>query len=114
MSKTYIVDIDLTICYTPNIGGINRYDLSEPMYGMIDKINALYDAGNTIIYWTARGMSTGNIPRKLTKEQLDLWGAKYHELKFNKPSYDFWIDDKAINALDFMRSDNDDIRAQRT
>ena len=27
-------------------------------------------------------------------EQLNKWGAKFHELKMGKPAYDLFIDDK--------------------
>jgi len=32
---------------------------------------------------------------ELTREQLNEWGCKYHELNMQKPSYDVWVDDKA-------------------
>ena len=31
----------------------------------------------------------------LTKEQLDDWGCRYHDLRVGKPHYDLWIDDKS-------------------
>ena len=31
----------------------------------------------------------------LTKQQLDDWGVKYHELIMGKPHADYFIDDKA-------------------
>jgi len=34
---------------------------------------------------------------KLTENQLKIWGVKYHELIFGKPSFDVVIDDKSIN-----------------
>jgi len=109
MTKIIIVDIDQTICTTPNINGKNCYEYSVPNFTNIFKVNKLYDQGYKIIYWTARGMSTGNIPRDLTIKQLNIWKVKYHELRFEKPSYDYWIDDKAINALDFMKDDYDNL-----
>ena len=109
MTKIIIVDIDETICSTPNIEGKNYYEYSIPNYVNIHKVNKLYDQGHKIVYWTARGMSTGNIPRDLTIRQLNTWKVKYHELRFEKPSYDYWIDDKAINALDFMKDDYDNL-----
>jgi hypothetical protein len=70
----------------------------------------LYDAGDYIIYWTARGMSRnkGIVPiayeafYSLTKDQLQKWGAKHHELRLGKPHYDVWVDDKAINSDRFF------------
>ena len=51
--------------------------------------------GNTIIYWTARGSTTGANWVEFTNYQLNRWGCKYHELKVGKPHYDLWIDDKS-------------------
>ena len=31
------------------------YDLSTPIVENIEKVNNLYDEGNTIVMWTARG-----------------------------------------------------------
>ena len=97
--KVYRVDIDCTICDTPNVDSVNRYDLSTPYHWRIKVINRLYDEGNTIIYWTARGASTGIDWHDYTKKQLDSWGCKYHELKTDKPAYDVLICDKAHNTL---------------
>lgn len=99
----YIVDIDNTICDTPNIDGVNRYDLATPIAERISKINSLYDRGMTIVYWTARGGSTGIDWTDLTTQQLENWACKYHELRMRKPSYDVWIDDKAFNANELDR-----------
>ena len=67
----------------------------------IKKANKLYDDGNTIVYWTARGATTGIDWTDLTAQQLKKWGAKYHELKLDKPFYDLFIDDKVINTEDW-------------
>ena len=85
------VDIDGTICNITN--GI--YTDAKPMMKRIRKINKLYAKGNTIIYWTARGTVTQTDWLELTKNQLDRWGCKYHELRMGKPEYDLWIDDKS-------------------
>jgi len=85
------VDIDGTICTITN----GKYHLAEPCKDSIEKINRLYDAGNTIIYWTARGAVSGLDWTALTRLQLSQWGAKYHELEMNsKPHYDILICDK--------------------
>ena len=101
-SKTYIVDIDDTICRTPKINNRPQYDKSEPLQYRIDMINKLYDEGNTIIYWTARGSSSGINHLDLTISQLTSWGVKYHKAMVGKPSYDVWIDDKALSDSAFF------------
>ena len=93
------VDIDETICKSPKT---RDYTLAMPLYDRIEKINELYDAGNTIIYWTARGTGSGIDWREVTERQFKEWGVKYHELKFGKPIYDLFIDDKNINSERFF------------
>lgn len=98
----YIVDIDQTICTTVAKDGKQDYENSTPIPCRISKINTLYDAGHTIIYWTARGSGSGIDWTELTNKQLRQWGCKFHEVRLGKPSYDVWIDDKAINDKDFF------------
>ena len=94
------VDIDETICRTP---ASRDYNFAVPLRFNIRKINELYDSGNTIIYWTARGTGSGIDWREVTEEQFKKWGVKYHELRFGKPIYDLFIDDKNINSERFFK-----------
>lgn len=98
------VDIDGTICITKN-----GYENSIPIQKNINKINALYDEGHHITYWTARGGNSGEDWTSLTKEQLQKWGCLYHELELGKPSYDVVIDDKALNFKDIFFDETDKI-----
>lgn len=86
-----MVDIDHTICDNKN----SDYPNSIPYTERIKKINELYNDGHTIVYWTARGGSSGIDWTELTTEQLKKWGCKYHKLRMDKPSYDVLIDDKS-------------------
>ena len=93
------VDIDETICISPE----NRdYNNAKPIVANINKINRLYDEGNTVVYWTARGTGSGIDWREVTEQQFIRWGVKYHDLKFGKPIYDLFIDDKNINSNTFF------------
>ena len=85
------VDIDNTICVTRG----TDYPNSQPRYDQIAKTNELYDQGNEIIYWTARGSVSGMDWTLLTKQQLTQWGAKHHDVKLGKPHYDLFICDKS-------------------
>ena len=89
------VDIDETICFYKNK---RDYRLAQPIPSNIGKINDLYEDGHEIVYWTARGTTTDIDWEKLTREQLERWGAKYTELKLGKPDYDIFICDKAVNS----------------
>ena len=94
------VDIDDTIC---THGDERHYPDATPIKKNIEKINKLYDEGNTIVYWTARGGTTGLDWTDLTYEQLEKWGAKYTDLKMGKPPYDIFICDKAVNTADYFK-----------
>ena len=98
--KIIYVDIDETICLTDES---RDYSLSTPIINNIKKVNELFDEGNTIVYWTARGTLTGIDWRNITESQFKQWGVKYHDLKFGKPSYDLFIDDKNINSKNFFK-----------
>jgi hypothetical protein len=93
----YFVDIDKTICETSPESGLN-YENAVPMPERISIINQLYDEGHTIVYWTARGTKTGLDWRPVTEKQFEQWGVKYTDLRFGKPVYDLFIDDKNINS----------------
>ncbi len=99
------VDIDETICYNTNIDKTQArdYNFSSPIKKNINIINKLYDSGHEIIYWTARGTGTGIDWSDVTKRQFLEWGVKFHDIKFGKPIYDLFIDDKAINSLNIKK-----------
>ena len=75
---------------------------------LIEIVNRLFDDGNYITVYTARGMNTFNndvrkvydVLYSLTKKQLDSWGVNHHQLVMGKASYDVLIDDKALNSKD--------------
>jgi hypothetical protein len=90
----YIVDIDGTICTITN----GDYPNAQPYQSRIEHFNLLFDAGNEIHYWTARGGNTCKNWDELTLKQLSEWGVKYTTAKTGKPAYDIWVDDKAFNA----------------
>ena len=94
------VDIDETICTSPED---RDYSKAIPIEENIKKINDLYYNGDTIVYWTARGTMSGIDWRSVTEKQFKEWGVKYHDLKFGKPAYDLFIDDKNINSDTFFK-----------
>ena len=103
---TYVIDIDGTICSLTD----GNYKEATPLQSRIDKVNELYDEGNTIIFQTARGMGRSKNSSasahamffELTQAQLKTWGGKYHSLFLGKPSGDVYIDDKGVNDFDFF------------
>ena len=102
----YCFDIDGTICNTPlDKTGKPDYLNAKPNNFIKQKINELYEQGNYIIFQTARGKSSGKDWTELTKSQLKNWGFKYNELfkMFCKPTADIFIDDKGINAEDWIK-----------
>ena len=92
-----MIDIDGTICDSRD-----GYESAKPFIHRIKWFNDFYK-NNHLIYWTARGTTTGIDWRELTEKQLKEWGVKYHELRLGKPEYDVWIDDKCTNPALWLR-----------
>ena len=97
--KIFCFDIDGVICKTLK----SNYSSSIPIKKSIEIINQLY-LDNYIIIFTSRymGRNKDNVKKakdagyKKTLKQLKSWGLKFHELRFGKPSYDFFLDDKNV------------------
>tara|TARA_B100000965_G_scaffold404668_1_gene436155 strand:- start:1390 stop:1725 length:336 start_codon:yes stop_codon:yes gene_type:complete len=102
--KTYVFDLDNTLCTTiKNSKGFWEYEKSTPKINRINLVNSLYDKGNYIIIDTARGAGSGKDFTKLTENQLNDWGLKFHEVRSGvKFPGDYYIDDKAVNSEDFF------------
>lgn len=94
---TYCFDIDGTIC--TNTEG--SYHEARPFGERIAAVNRLFRSGHRIVYFTARGSTTGIDWRALTESQLSTWGARYHELILGKPYADVFVDDRAVHSDDF-------------
>jgi hypothetical protein len=105
---TYVFDIDGTICTNTDGNYVN----AEPIVERIELINKLYNSGNKIVYFTARGMNRykNDIAKVyeayylITEHQLKRWGAKYDILRLGKPAGDLYIDDKGVKDEDFFRT----------
>lgn len=99
--KRYCFDMDGVIAHlSPN----NDYNLAKPNIEVIEKLNALYDLGNYIIIFTARGSATGIDWHQISLDQLNAWGVRHHEFRTGKPNADFYIDDKNLLITQLLKS----------
>ncbi len=118
-NKTLVVDIDGTIT-----NGEYPYKDATPRLDVIAKVNAAYDAGWTIILFTARGMNRFSDMQnkgmddfgrmhtpvqsaieeygRMTWDWLLEHGVKYHHLRFGKPAAIYYIDDKSLTPEAFL------------
>jgi len=94
-----VIDIDGTICSKVENG---EYHKAIPYADRIKHINILYDEGNIIKIFTARGQWSGVDRREFTETQLKEWGLKFHELHTNKLAGDIYVDDLAVSPDDFF------------
>jgi hydroxymethylpyrimidine pyrophosphatase-like HAD family hydrolase len=98
--KKICFDIDGIICTTKK----KNYNFSKPIIKNIKFINKLYEQKYEIILHTARFMGRNkNVikkaekqAKKITLQQLKIWGVNYHKIFFGKPSFDIVIDDKNL------------------
>lgn len=80
----------------------NDYSFAGSDQRVINLIKVLFNRGNKILIYTARGTVTGMDWKETTERQLKEWGVPYDELHFGKPGADIFIDDKAINISELI------------
>ncbi len=88
--KNRLIDIDGTICTDIDNEDSHLYPYAEVFDGAVTKINKFYDAGDFIVFFTAREEKD----RQVTEDWLQLHGFKYHYLLMGKPrggNY-WWLD----------------------
>lgn len=93
-SRVYCFDIDGTLCAQES----DDYRRAVPYANRLERVNALFRAGNTIKLFTARGSKSGKDWESETIAQLKEWGLNFDELILGKPHADFYIDDKAVHS----------------
>ena len=92
-----IIDIDGTICSEER--QFSR-PLATPLPEAIASVNALFDAGHTIILYSARTWAEWEV----TNYWLRQHGVKFHQLFLGKPVGDVWIDDRAIRHVSWKQT----------
>ena len=93
-------DLDNTLVNTKG----SDYENSTPIPEAIAKVREYKDRGDLIIIMTARGSGSKVDWRDFTEKQLNKFGIPYDQLIVGlKPGgVDVFVDDKAINALDWL------------
>ena len=93
-------DLDNTLVNTKG----SDYENSTPISEAIAKVRGYKDRGDHIIIMTARGSGSKVDWRAFTEKQLNKFGIPYDQLIVGlKPGgVDVFVDDKAINALDWL------------
>jgi len=84
--KIYAVDIDGTLCEEQNEWW--KYSSATPVKENIEKVNRLYEEGNTIVIFTARFSED----REVTTHWLKKNGVKFHKMVMDKFRADVYID----------------------
>lgn len=109
--KIIAFDLDDVICtreLDSKKEGPDKYLQCKPDTKIVDIVNRLYHSNYKICIYTSRGMNYFNGNKnniynnifKITKNQLNQWGLKYHQIIMGKIYYDIFIDDKAVNSKD--------------
>lgn len=97
----YFFDIDGVVCTWEKDG---EYQNALPYPDRIAYINKLARK-HDIIFFTSRGTLTGKDWREVTEKQFKEWKLKYDDIIFQKPYYDVYIDDKAIDDKTFFQNE---------
>lgn len=94
--KNYLIDIDGTVCDDIPNEEPERMGTCDVYPDALETINAWYDEGHIITFFTSRLESH----REITEYWLDKNGFKYHGLLMGKPrggNY-HWIDNHLVRA----------------
>jgi len=94
--KNYLIDIDGTITDDVPNEDPERMKVVEPYEGSVELINAWYNEGHIITFFTSRGSEL----REITETWLKDNEFKYHNLLMDKPrggNY-HWIDNHIVRA----------------
>ena len=93
-------DLDNTLVKTEG----SDYENAMPIEAAIKRVQEYKRRGDHIIIMTARGSGSKKDWRKFTEKQLLEFGIPFDQLIVGlKPGgVDFFVDDKAINTLDWM------------
>jgi hypothetical protein len=94
--KNYLIDIDGTVTEDVPNEQPERMSIVEPFEGSVEMINDWYNEGHIITFFTSRT----DEHELVTKQWLDKWNFKYHNIIFNKPrggNY-HWIDNHIVRA----------------
>jgi len=100
----WVLDLDNTLVKT--VG--SDYKNSTPIPAAVEKVRKYRERGDHIIIMTARGSGSKTDWREFTAKQLDDFGIPYDQLIVGlKPGgVDVFVDDKAINALDWLADED--------
>lgn len=97
MIDVIYVDLDNTLCSPiSKRDAVKEVSRCKP-YKLIKVINKLYKE-YTIVIYTHRN----NKCKDETIKWLKKYKVKYHKIKFNKPKYAIFIDDKALPPYEFL------------
>ena len=96
----WVFDLDNTLVITQG----SDYENAVPIEAAVKKVQEYKRNGDHIIIMTARGSGSKKDWREFTKKQLLDFGIPFDQLIVGlKPGgVDFFVDDKAINALDWL------------
>jgi len=96
----WVLDLDNTLVKTEG----SDYKNSTPIPAAVAKVQEYKRRGDHIIIMTARGSGSKKDWREFTAKQLDDFGIPFDQLIVGlKPGgVDVFVDDKAINALDWL------------
>ena len=100
MITRWCFDLDNTLVKTKG----SDYKNATPIPEAIKKVQNYWARGDHIIIMTARGSGSKKDWHEFTANQLTEFGIPYHQLIVGlKPGgVDVFVDDKAINALDWI------------
>ena len=107
-----IIGIDIDGVITKESGGWtpDYYSSCRPNYDTIKLMKALHEKGYKIVIYTSR---LSNEVKVVTVEWLKKYDVPYDAIHFDKPLYDFMLDDKNVTTGELKKLLAKDFKSQK-
>jgi trehalose-6-phosphatase len=93
----FLIDIDGTVVTQQKPG---EYEKAVPLPGAVEAVNALYDKGHQVVFYTSRNFKY----LQQTYESLKNFGFRFHHISFGKPHAEIIIDDRAVRFTSWKQA----------
>lgn len=98
----FYFDIDNTICSSINRSdAVEKVSKCKPYRSMIEAVNKLHSRGHTVVLYTNRK----KVCKAATLKWLEKYKVKYHKVKFDKPKYSLFVEDRSLPPYKYLTAD---------
>ena len=99
MTRHIAFDLDDTLYDDPGLGSQLLRSNPQPYPEVVEFIRAKFNEGWRITFFSARHWNC----LEYFEQYMSRWDIPYHQIILGKPTYDYFVDDKAFNSLQQLK-----------